>query len=82
MAATAAAAAAAAAEAAEGEWLLLVVVTPWFNKDLASKCSGLVSKDEETEATECKPDRWLLLGTILSKNLRLSFKKFCKEGLD
>ena len=53
-----------------------------FSKDLASKCSGLVSRLEDeaaTEATECNPDKCVLLGTILSKNLRLSFRKFCNN---
>ena len=53
-----------------------------FSKDLASKCSGLVSRLEDeaaTEATECNPDKCVLLGTILSKNLRLSFRKFCNK---
>ena len=52
-----------------------------FSNDLASKCSGLVSRLEDeaaTEATECNPDKCVLLGTILSKNLRLSLRKFCK----
>lgn len=74
-------AAAAAAAAEEGEELLLLAVE--FSKDLASRCkAGLVSKLELTEATECKPDKWLLLGIILSKNLRLSFKKFWKKFKD
>lgn len=70
------------AETVVGLLLLLVavvVVTPWLSNDLASKCNGLVSKLEDTEATVCKPDKWLLLGYILSRNLRLSFKKFWKE---
>lgn len=56
-----------------------------FSKDLASKCSGLVSRLEEeaaTEATECSPDKWVLLGTILSRNFRLSLRKFCNQNKD
>ena len=34
-----------------------VVVTPWLRSDLASKCRGLVSKLEDTEATVCNPDK-------------------------
>ena len=69
----AATAAAAAAAAALEEFELLL---PWFNRDFASKCNGLVSRLDDTEATECSPDIWLLFGTILSKNFKLSFKKF------
>ena len=78
MAASTAAAAAAAAVLEEFE-LLLFVVTPWCKRDFASKCSGFVSRLDDTEATECSPDKWLLLGTILSKNFKLSLRKFCKE---
>ena len=67
----------AAAEAVE-ELLLLVVVTPWFSRDFASKCNGFVSRLEDTEATECRPDKCVLFGTILSRNFRLSFRKFYK----
>ena len=73
------AAAAAAAAALEEFELLLFVVTPWCNRDFASKCSGFVSRLEDTEATECSPDKWLLLGTILSKNFKLSLRKFCNK---
>ena len=48
------------AETVVGLLLLLVavvVVTPWLSNDLASKCNGLVSKLEDTEATVCKPDK-------------------------
>lgn len=78
MAASTAAAAAAAAVLEEFE-LLLFVVTPWCNRDFASKCSGFVSRLDDTEATECSPDKWLLFGTILSKNFKLSLRKFCNK---
>lgn len=57
IAAATAAAAAAAAALEEFELLLLLFDTPWLRSDFASKCSGLVSKLDETEATEWRPDR-------------------------